>query len=50
MKNGEVLPELKIAYETYFELDSKYGHNAAALDAAKWAPTLKAFMDRASAT
>ncbi len=28
----------------YFEIDSDYGHSASGLDAAKWAPRLKAFM------
>jgi homoserine O-acetyltransferase len=28
----------------YFEIDSEFGHSASGLDAAKWAPTLKAFM------
>ena len=31
---------------TYYEIDSELGHSASGLDAAKWAPTLKAFMDR----
>ena len=31
---------------TYFEIDSDHGHLAAGTDAAKWAPTLNAFMDR----
>jgi homoserine O-acetyltransferase/O-succinyltransferase len=30
----------------FFELKSELGHSASGLDAAKWAPTLKAFMDR----
>ena len=29
---------------SYFEIDSDHGHLAAGTDAAKWAPTLKAFM------
>ena len=33
----------------YFELDSPYGHMAPALDAPKWAPTLKRFLNRVSA-
>lgn len=33
----------------YFELDSSYGHMATGIDAAKWAPTLKRFLDRVSA-
>ncbi len=28
----------------YFEIDSELGHSASGLDAAKWAPTLKAFV------
>jgi homoserine O-acetyltransferase len=28
----------------YFEIDSDFGHSASGLDAAKWAPRLKAFM------
>jgi homoserine O-acetyltransferase len=28
----------------YFEIDSDYGQSASGLDAAKWAPRLKAFM------
>jgi homoserine O-acetyltransferase len=28
----------------YYEIDSEYGHSASGLDAAKWAPRLKAFM------
>ena len=28
----------------YFEIDSEMGHSASGLDAAKWAPKLKAFM------
>jgi len=31
---------------SYFEIDSEHGHLAAGTDAAKWAPTLRAFMDR----
>ena len=27
----------------YFEIDSDFGHSASGLDAAKWAPRLKAF-------
>jgi homoserine O-acetyltransferase len=30
----------------YFLLDSDYGHSASGLDAHKWAPRLKQFMDR----
>jgi len=30
---------------TYFQLESPYGHLASGLDAAKWAPALKRFMD-----
>jgi len=30
----------------FFELKSELGHSASGLDAATWAPTLKAFMDR----
>jgi homoserine O-acetyltransferase/O-succinyltransferase len=30
----------------FFELKSDLGHSASGLDSAKWAPTLKAFMDR----
>jgi homoserine O-acetyltransferase len=29
----------------YFLLDSDYGHSASGLDAHKWAPRLKQFMD-----
>ena len=29
----------------YFLLDSEYGHSASGLDAQKWAPRLKAFME-----
>ena len=29
----------------YFPLDSDYGHSASGLDADKWAPRLKQFMD-----
>ena len=31
---------------SYFEIDSEHGHLAAGTDWAKWAPTLRAFMDR----
>jgi homoserine O-acetyltransferase len=32
----------------YFLLDSEYGHTASGIDAAKWAPRLRRFMDRLS--
>ncbi len=31
----------------YFEIDSEFGHQASGADAAKWGPTLKAFLERA---
>jgi homoserine O-acetyltransferase len=31
---------------TFFELQSPYGHTASGIDAEKWAPVLKAFMDK----
>jgi homoserine O-acetyltransferase len=42
----DVLAKLKAAGVSadYFEIDSDYGHSASGLDAAKWAPRLKAFM------
>jgi homoserine O-acetyltransferase/O-succinyltransferase len=41
-----VMAKLKAAgvAADYFEIDSEYGHSASGLDAAKWAPRLKAFM------
>jgi homoserine O-acetyltransferase/O-succinyltransferase len=43
-----VMEKLKAAGvdAAFFELKSELGHSASGLDAAKWAPTLKAFMDR----
>jgi homoserine O-acetyltransferase len=29
----------------YFLLDSEYGHTASGIDAAKWAPRLRQFME-----
>jgi homoserine O-acetyltransferase len=42
----EVMAKLKAAGVTadYYEIDSDFGHSASGLDAAKWAPRLKAFM------
>jgi homoserine O-acetyltransferase len=42
----DVMAKLKAAGVTAdsFELDSDFGHSASGLDAAKWAPRLKAFM------
>ncbi len=42
----DVMARLKSAGVSadYFEIDSDYGHSASGLDAAKWAPRLKAFM------
>jgi homoserine O-acetyltransferase len=42
----DVMAKLKAAGVTadYFEIDSELGHSASGLDAAKWAPRLKAFM------
>jgi len=42
-----VMPALKAARvdADYFLLDSDYGHSASGLDAHKWAPRLKQFMD-----
>src|SRR6266404_1067619 len=42
----EVMAKLKAAgvNADYFEIDSDFGHSASGLDAAKWAPRLKAFM------
>jgi len=42
----EVMAKLKAAGVTadYFEIDSDYGHSSSRLDAAKWAPRLKALM------
>jgi homoserine O-acetyltransferase len=42
----EVMAKLKAAGVTadYYEIDSELGHSASGLDAAKWAPRLKAFM------
>ena len=42
----EVMAKLKTAgvNAEYFEIDSELGHSASGLDAAKWAPKLKAFM------
>jgi homoserine O-acetyltransferase len=41
-----VMAQLKAAKvdADYFEIDSEFGHSASGLDAAKWAPRLKAFM------
>ena len=46
-----LMPKLKAAGvdASYFEIDSEHGHMAAGTDAAKWAPTLRAFMDLLSA-
>lgn len=43
-----VMEKLKAAGvdATYFALDSEHGHLAPSIDAAKWAPALRAFMDR----
>jgi homoserine O-acetyltransferase/O-succinyltransferase len=43
----EVMAKLKAAGvdARYFQLDSAYGHMASRADAAKWAPTLAAFME-----
>jgi homoserine O-acetyltransferase len=43
---SEVMAQLKAAKvdADYFEIDSEFGHSASGLDAAKWAPRLKAFM------
>jgi len=30
----------------YFEIDSEFGHQASGADAAKWGPTLKAFLEQ----
>jgi homoserine O-acetyltransferase len=30
----------------YFEIDSEFGHQASGADAARWGPTLRAFLDR----
>jgi homoserine O-acetyltransferase len=42
----DVMAKLKAAGVSadYFEIDSEFGHSASGLDAAKWAPRLKAFM------
>jgi homoserine O-acetyltransferase len=42
----DVMAKLKVAGVSadYFEIDSEFGHSASGLDAAKWAPRLKAFM------
>jgi homoserine O-acetyltransferase/O-succinyltransferase len=42
----DVMAKLKAAgvNADYFEIDSDFGHSASGLDAAKWAPRLKAFM------
>jgi homoserine O-acetyltransferase len=42
----DVMAKLKAAAvdADYFEIDSDFGHSASGLDAAKWAPRLKAFM------
>lgn len=42
----DVMAKLKAAgvAADYFEIDSELGHSASGLDAAKWAPKLKAFM------
>jgi len=42
----DVIAKLKAAgvAADYFQIDSEYGHSASGLDAAKWAPRLKAFM------
>lgn len=44
----DVMAKLKAAgvAAEYFEIDSDLGHSASGLDAAKWAPTLRAFMAR----
>ena len=34
----------------YFLLDSEYGHSASGLDAGKWAPRLRLFMERLEET
>jgi homoserine O-acetyltransferase len=41
-----VLEQLKNAgvRTQYFEIDSEYGHFASSADAAKWTPTLRAFL------
>ena len=43
-----VMDKLKAAKvdAAYFEIDSEFGHNASGVDAAKWAPALRAFFDR----
>ena len=43
-----VMEKLKAAHvdAAYFEIDSENGHLASGTDAAKWAPTLRAFIDR----
>ena len=43
-----VMEKLKAARveAAYFEIDSELGHRASGQDAAKWAPTLRAFMNR----
>lgn len=43
-----VMEKLKTAKveATYFEIDSELGHLASGLDAAKWAPVLREFMNR----
>jgi homoserine O-acetyltransferase len=48
----EVMAKLKAAgvEATFFQLQSPYGHAASGVDAAKWAPTLRAFMDKLVAT
>jgi homoserine O-acetyltransferase len=42
----DVMAKLKAAGVSadYFEIDSDFGHSASGLDAAKWAPRLRAFM------
>ena len=42
----DVIAKLKAAGLSvdYFEIDRDFGHSASGLDAAKWAPRLKAFM------
>jgi homoserine O-acetyltransferase len=42
----DVMAKLKAAGVSadYFEIDSDFGHSASGLDAAKWAPRLKAFI------
>ncbi len=46
-----VMPALKNAGvdADYFLLDSEYGHSASGIDAAKWAPRLRTFMESLAA-